>query len=174
MLLSPVLVVHSHLFVLTNIVNETLYIASPANTSECFITLDIENKFNDSWTQPNWIRMKQHINNITGDMYSVNLKEKFTTPPDVLNYKVRCEFLNLMVTGSEQWQTILWNPHKNDISLLNQICDIRNCEQQTRSNITTKFESATDNSTNSTINSASGNKNIIPLLVLFLFSQFIN
>lgn len=105
MLSSPGLLLNSNLFVLTNIVNYTLFVSAPRTAEECYITMDFNNTLNDTWPS-NWKRMNWYKNNITGEMCFINLNT--AEPSEMLNYKVRYYYTDGYTGGTEKWQTILW------------------------------------------------------------------
>ena len=113
MLTSPGLLINSTVFILTNIVNSTLYIESSANVIECYISLDYNNSFNDSWPAQ-WQMMKVENSALIGNRCSYPLSEEMDAPPDFFNYKVKYRYMDGSVRGLDDWQTILWKVEQNE------------------------------------------------------------
>lgn len=114
MLASPGLVVNATVFILTNIINSTLYVQTPQNVHECYITVDYKNTFNDSWPSQ-WRLMKMVESPSVGNKCALRLDEIMETPPDFFNYKVRYRFKDNSVNGPGTWQTILWKLRDYDM-----------------------------------------------------------
>lgn len=108
MLTSPVLLLNSSLFILSNIVNTSLYIATPENVSECYVALDYHNNFYNNSYPTKWRAMKIEDSALTGGKCVYSLTAETDSPPDYLNYKVKYVFNNRSVYELKGWQSIFW------------------------------------------------------------------
>lgn len=88
---------------LASVINFTLYITKPENTTHCYITLDYNSKFNDTWPAQ-WSSMIPHSNNVCKICLKTNLNKI------ILHHKVRYIFSNQSQwLLSDNWQSSLYD-----------------------------------------------------------------
>jgi hypothetical protein len=149
--LSPIVLIATNIFVLTNILDTTLYVSTPNNNIvECYITMDYTNAFDNTWPSK-WKRMSLNYDNVTGSRCFIDLAEELTTPPDVLNYMVRYLYADGYIRGTENWQSILWstydNNNNNESTLYTTAKQQKTTTKQPTNNTSTQYTTQTNNQT---------------------------
>ena len=92
---------------LSTIINQTLYTTIPRKIKQCFVCLDTDRTFNDSWPSDNWYPM-QIVNNSFPPTCKIKLNDNITT--DIIFGKIA--FLpanNNKTIIQESWFPILYN-----------------------------------------------------------------
>lgn len=164
MWISPVVLIASEVFVLSNILDYNLFVSTPANTTECYIALDFNNTFDNAWPEK-WTRMILHENETTGIKCSIDLSQELSSPPEVMNFMVRFWTGDERMLGTENWQAILWSTYNNSKQENNNVED-NYTSNKTTSNIheynktTNKISNETteNNETTNTSNESTENQ----------------